>query len=124
MNETKHRWSNINLLEGIKNPSKSKYTIKHISDELTFLGKKDFTGKIQPDYATIEITIVPDEYIIELKSLKTYLQDFRNRLMSYERLITVIYNDIESAYTPIKLKVFMKTNPRGGISSELFKGEL
>jgi 7-cyano-7-deazaguanine reductase len=51
--------------------------------------------------------------------LKIYLQQFRSKIISYERLINVIYDDLISVYEPDRLRLIMIFNPRGGISSKI-----
>ena len=99
-------------LDSIKNPTKDKYEIKIIAPELTFLGVKN-----QPDFAELEIVMYPSDTVIELKSLKYYLYEFRNKIISYEKLINVIYSDIMNKYRPERIILTMKFRPRGGISS-------
>jgi len=82
--------------------------------EVTFLGVRD-----QPDFAVVRIDFTPGEKVIELRSLKEYFYDFRQRVLSYERLINIVFDDLESAYKPRHLRVTLTCNPRGGISSEL-----
>jgi len=101
-------------LRSIKNPSKECYEIKILCPELTFIGVTD-----QPDFAELEITYYPSDAIIELKSLKYYLFGFRDKLMSYERIINVIYDELVTVYHPDRLILTMKLKPRGGISSIL-----
>jgi hypothetical protein len=48
-----------------------------------------------------------------------YFGDFRQRLLSYERLINVIFDDLMQVYAPKHLRVTMSCNPRGGIRSKL-----
>lgn len=108
------KWSDRSILKKIINPSKKGYEIKIKNPEVTFLGVSN-----QPDYATIYITIYPRGAVIELKSLKLYLQQFRNTLISYERLINVIYDDLIIIYRPVRLRIIMLLSPRGGISSRL-----
>ena len=81
---------------------------------MTFLGVPH-----QPDFAKIYLTMYPGKKVIELKSLKFYLQQFRDKIISYERLINVIYEDLMDVYKPIRLRIVLETNPRGGISSRL-----
>ena len=108
------KWSDRSILKTIINPSRKGYEIKIKNPEVTFLGVSN-----QPDYATIYITIYPRGAVIELKSLKLYLQQFRNTLVSYERLINVIYDDLITIYRPVRLRIIMLLSPRGGISSRL-----
>ena len=107
-------WSDRTILKGIKNPSKEAYEIKIKNPEITFEGD---TGK--PDFAVAYITLYPKDDVIELKSLKEYFFQFRNKIFSYERLINVIYDDLTCVYDPIRLRIVMEFNPRGGISSKL-----
>ena len=108
-------WSDTSILKKIKNPNTERpYTIIVNSDEITMIGVKN-----QPDFASIEIEMIPGDHVIELKSLKMYFLQFREKLMSYERLINVIYDDLKDIYTPLSLKITMKFKPRGGISSIL-----
>jgi 7-cyano-7-deazaguanine reductase len=107
-------WSDRSVLKVINNPSDKGYEVKIKSPEVTFLGVKD-----QPDFSDLYITIYPRSKIVELKSLKYYLYQFRDKIISYERLINVVYDDLMSAYEPDRLRIVMVFNPRGGISSRL-----
>ena len=107
-------WSDPNILKSIPNPTNKGYEVKIKSPEITFLGVKD-----QPDFADLFITIYPNGKVVELKSLKYYLQQFREKIISYERLINVVYDDLMAAYEPDRLRIVMVFNPRGGISSKL-----
>ena len=111
---SKKQWSDKSILKSLPNPTGSHYEIRIESSELTFLGIPH-----QPDFAKIYLTIYPRKKVIELKSLKFYLHRFRDKVISYERLINVIYEDLLAVYKPIRLKVVVETNPRGGISSRL-----
>jgi len=108
---------NTSMLKKYPNPSKYKYMIKSTCPEVTFIGME---GEFkQPDFAEIQIDMVPNKSIIDLKSLKFYLQQFRDKLTSYERLVNIIFENINEVYAPYFLRVKLKTNPRGGIYSEL-----
>ena len=76
------------ILKPIPNPSEQAYEIKIKIPEFTFLGVKE-----QPDFAVIYCTFYPGKKIIELKSLKQYVFQLRNIVVSYERLINIIYDD-------------------------------
>ena len=111
----KNIWSkNRHVLKKIKNPSKRKYEIEIKIPELTFEGDKK-----KPDFGNLYIKFCPSDYVIELKSLKEYIYEFRNQLYSYERIIHVIFDDIMEVYNPQSLSITLSTNPRGGISSKL-----
>jgi 7-cyano-7-deazaguanine reductase len=110
----KKGWTDAGLLKSISNPAHKAYEIKIKNPEITFLGACD-----QPDFANIYITFYPDKKVIELKSLKHYFFQFREKHFSYERLINVIYDDVMNVYKPYRLRIVMVFNPRGGISSRL-----
>ena len=107
-------WSDNSLLETIPNPSEKGYEIKIQHPEITFLGVKN-----QPDFAQLWLTMYPRETVIELKSLKFYFHQFRNKILSYERLINVVFDDLMGVYEPDRLRLVMQFRPRGGLSSRL-----
>jgi len=90
-----------------------KYKITIIIPEYTSVCPK--TG--QPDFGTITIEYEPDKYVIELKSLKFYIQAYRNVGIFYENAVNRILNDIVKAAKPVWVKVKGEFNPRGGIKS-------
>ena len=102
------------ILKSIPNPTGKAYEIKTKIPEFTFLGVRE-----QPDFAVIYLTFYPKERIIELKSLKQYVFHLRNIVVSYERLINIIYDDLMEVYEPERLRIVMICNPRGGIISKL-----
>ena len=103
-----------NILTSLPNPDKRAYEIKLKVPECTFLGVQE-----QPDFATIYISFYPKDKIIELKSLKHYFFHLRTIVVSYERLIHIVYDHIMEVYEPERLRLVMICNPRGGISSKL-----
>ncbi|MFO8132684.1 MAG: preQ(1) synthase [Thermoplasmatota archaeon] len=68
-----------------------------------------------PDFATIHITYVPDRRIVELKSLKLYLNGYRDRYMTHEEATNAIYRDLQNVMQPRRLEVIGEFNIRGGI---------
>ena len=70
-----------------------------------------------PDFGTIRITYVPGDHCIELKSLKYYLIDFRNRGIFYEHVTNQILDDLVAALEPRHLTVVGDFTPRGGIKT-------
>ena len=104
----------ISILKSLPNPGEKAYEIKLKQPELTFLGIYE-----QPDFASLYLLLYPNDRIIELKSFKLYLQQYRNIVISYERLINVLYDDIKKIYNPKRLRIVLDCNPRGGISSRL-----
>ena len=71
----------------------------------------------QPDFATIEIIYIPNKLIVELKSLKLYIQQFRNLGIFHENVTNKILDDFRLACEPRKIDVIGHFNPRGGIST-------
>ena len=108
------KWSEPEMLKSIPNPTHQAYEIKIKNPEITFEGVKG-----QPDFASAYITFYPNDKVIELKSLKHYFFQFRRKILSYERLINVVYDDLTQVYDPARLRVVMIFNARGGISSKL-----
>lgn len=88
------------------------YTITLTTDEFTTLGPVNR----QPDFATIEIQYIPDRFIIESKSLKLYLQTFRNEETFYEHVVNVILDDLVAMLKPRRCKVTAAYSVRGGIA--------
>ena len=71
----------------------------------------------QPDFATINIDYIPALHIVELKSLKLYLQKYRNMGVFHETVTNQILDDFKLACKPKKLIVVGNFNVRGGIST-------
>ncbi len=88
------------------------YFVKFNCPEFTSLCP--ITG--QPDYATIYISYVPAEKMVESKSLKLYLCSFRNHGSFHEDCINVIMKDLIALMQPKYIEVWGKFLPRGGIS--------
>jgi 7-cyano-7-deazaguanine reductase len=70
-----------------------------------------------PDFGEIRITYVPDERCIELKALKYYLVDFRNKGIFYEAVTNTILDDLVAACAPRRMTVVGDFTARGGIST-------
>lgn len=102
------------ILKSIPNPTDEGYEIKIKIPEFTFLGVSG-----QPDFAVVYITFYPKKRLIELKSLKQYVYQLRDIVVSYERLINIIYDHLKEVYDPDRIRIVMICNPRGGISSKL-----
>jgi 7-cyano-7-deazaguanine reductase len=82
--------------------------------EFTFLGAHG-----QPDFGHITIWFYSDQKIIELKSLKEYIFDWRDVHISYERAINVMFDHLTEVYEPARLRLEIAFRTRGGISSNL-----
>ena len=73
----------------------------------------------QPDFATIRIRYVPDERLVELKSLKLYLWSYRGEGAFHEDVTNRILNDFVAAARPRWAEVVGDFNVRGGIKTEI-----
>ena len=89
------------------------YTIEIVCPEFTSVCPK--TG--QPDFGTLTFLYVPDQKCVELKSLKLYLQQFRNQGIFYENITNRILDDLVAAVQPRSMKLTASFTPRGGIST-------
>jgi 7-cyano-7-deazaguanine reductase len=72
-----------------------------------------------PDFGTIEISYIPDRWCLELKSLKEYVNAYRNLGIFYENAVNRILRDLVSACRPIRMTVRGVFTPRGGIQSSI-----
>ena len=101
-------------LETFSNPHPRRdYVIVHKVHEFTSLCPK--TG--QPDFARMAVSYVPDRDCVELKSLKLYLQGFRNEGIFYEDVTNRILDDLLACCTPRWMRVRTRWTTRGGIHS-------
>jgi 7-cyano-7-deazaguanine reductase len=101
-------------IETFDNPRPGRdYVIRHVAPEFTSVCPK--TG--QPDFGTIEIEYVPDRLCVELKSLKLYLQGYRNVGVFYEDVVNRILDDLVAALAPRRMTVTGSFTPRGGMHS-------
>ena len=91
------------------------YIIETICPEFTSVCPK--TG--QPDFGELTITYVPDRLCIELKSLKMYLQRYRNHGAFYEHVTNLILDDLTKACQPRRMKISAAFTPRGGIRTTI-----
>ena len=71
----------------------------------------------QPDFGTLIVTYVPEKLCVELKSLKLYLQSFRNQGIFYEDVVNVILDELVRLLHPRRMAVVGRFSVRGGISS-------
>ena len=89
------------------------YTIEIVCPEFSSLCPK--TG--QPDFGTIVFTYIPRESCVELKSLKLYLQRYRNVGVFYEHVVNQLLDHFVEACQPSHCTVVGKFTPRGGITT-------
>jgi 7-cyano-7-deazaguanine reductase len=103
-------------LETFPNPFPDRdYVIETVCPEFTSLCPK--TG--QPDFGTLTITYVPDRLCYELKSLKLYLQQYRNHGAFYEHVTNSILDDLVAVTQPRSMKIVGAFTPRGGIRTSV-----
>lgn len=70
-----------------------------------------------PDFATVRIRYVPDRKIVELRSLKLYLNSFRDVPISHEDVTNRIYSELQRKLKPRFLEVIGDFNPRGNVKT-------
>lgn len=87
------------------------YSIEIVCPEFTSVCPK--TG--QPDFGTLTITYTPESRCVELKSLKLYLQRFRNEGIFYENVTNRILDDLVAVLQPRRIRLVAAFTPRGGI---------
>jgi 7-cyano-7-deazaguanine reductase len=101
-------------LETFPNPRPGRdYVIEIVCPEFTSVCPK--TG--QPDFGTITFTYTPQDKCVELKSLKLYLQLYRDKGIFYEDATNQILDDFVAACRPLRCKVVSAWTPRGGITT-------
>lgn len=101
-------------LETFPNPRPEReYRIEIRCPEFTSICPK--TG--QPDFGTLIFLYAPAGRCVELKSLKLYLQSFRDRGIFYETVVNQILDDFVAACQPRWARVTGEFTPRGGITT-------
>ena len=91
------------------------YVIEIVCPEFTSVCPK--TG--QPDFGALTFTYTPNRKCVELKSLKLYLQSFRNQGIFYENVTNRILDDLVAVLAPRRMKLVAAFTPRGGISTSV-----
>ena len=89
------------------------YTIRIVCPEFTSVCPK--TG--QPDFGTLTFTYTPERLCVELKSLKLYLQRFRNEGIFYENVTNRILDDMVAVLEPRRMTLEAAFTARGGITT-------
>ncbi|MGD9720237.1 MAG: preQ(1) synthase [Pirellulales bacterium] len=103
-----------NTLETFPNQfPEREYTIEIRCPEFTSVCPK--TG--QPDFGVLTFTYTPAAKCVELKSLKLYLQQFRNEGIFYEHATNRILDDLVATVAPRRMKLVAEFTPRGGIAT-------
>jgi 7-cyano-7-deazaguanine reductase len=108
----------VSLLEAFATPSDSPFVVEHIADEFTSVCPK--TG--HPDFGVVTVRFEPRAardggVCVELKSLKLYLQSFRNEGIFYEAVTNRIRDDLARLMKPAWMVVKTDWRGRGGIRS-------
>jgi 7-cyano-7-deazaguanine reductase len=106
----------VHGLETFPNPSPGReYVIRHVAPEFT--SRCPMTG--QPDFGTVTVEYTPGDLCVELRSLKLYLQSFREEGIFYEALTNRMLDELVEVLKPQWLRVTTDWNPRGGMHSSI-----
>ncbi len=68
-----------------------------------------------PDFATLKLSYIPDQKVIELKALKLYINSFMYRYISHENSANEIYHTLYEKLQPKSIKLVADFNPRGNV---------
>ena len=68
-----------------------------------------------PDYATMHLEYIPDQWVVELKAIKLYINSFRDKHISHEASANEIYDTIYNKIKPKYMKLIADFNPRGNV---------
>ncbi len=106
-----------NTLERWPNPAPQRAYITHLeAPEFTCLCPRSGF----PDFATLIIDYVPAQYVVELKSLKLYINQFRNRPISHEASANVILDDLVALLEPSWMRIVADFTVRGNVKTIIF----
>jgi 7-cyano-7-deazaguanine reductase len=117
--ETKYQFSNpdIKILDKVNNPHPDvDYVVTFTCPEFTSICP--VTG--QPDFAHIMIDYIPAKHLVESKSIKLYLNSFRNHGAFHEDCTIKIAKDLQTLLKPKWLRIGGYWYPRGGIPIDIF----
>lgn len=109
----------LETFDSPEHASESVYTFE--TDELTALCPFDFGG---PDYYGLTVRYTPAADALESKSLKEFLEGFRSRELTAERLASEIYGSVEASIDPERLYVRLEQARRGGIEETVEVGDV
>lgn len=98
-------------LEIWENKHKKNYVIKITLPEFTCLCPR--SG--YPDFATIYLEYIPNNWVVELKAIKLYINSFMNKNISHEDSINEIYDLLDKKLKPKWMKIVGDFNPRGNV---------
>ncbi|MFH1941348.1 MAG: preQ(1) synthase [bacterium] len=101
-------------LESVENKYPHRdYEVSITLPEFTCLCPK--TG--YPDFATIRVRYIPDKRILELKSVKLYINKYRDQEIFHEEAVNKILEDLTAACSPRWMEVIGDFNPRGNVKT-------
>ena len=103
------------MLEPIEYAYRSRRDIEIVIDQPEYTAVCPRTGL--PDFGCITIRYVPAGHIVELKSLKFYLLQYRNVGIFYENAVNRILDDLVDVLAPKQMTVVGQFTARGGIST-------
>ncbi|MGV0025901.1 preQ(1) synthase [Phormidesmis priestleyi] len=78
-----------------------------------FTCKCPFSG--YPDFATIYVSYMPDQRVVELKAIKLYINSYRDRYISHEESANQILDDLVAACDPLEITIKADYTPRGNV---------
>ena len=103
------------ILESFDSPGEMPYVIEHTHEEFTSVCP--MTG--HPDFRTVIVRYSPAAACVELKSLKLYLQSYRNDGIFYENVTNTILDDLVATVQPRHMKLVAAFTARGGITTNV-----
>ncbi len=68
-----------------------------------------------PDFATVYLEYIPNQWVVELKAIKLYINSFMTRHISHEDSANEIYDVLQKKLSPKWMKLTMDFNPRGNV---------
>jgi len=105
------------MLDPIEYHYKNKRDVSITIAQTEFTSVCPMTGL--PDFGTLTIHYTPAEFIIELKSLKYYLLQFRTVGMFYEHVVNRVLDDLVAVLSPKKMEVIGEFTSRGGLTTRV-----
>lgn len=112
------KYGEKNIKEAKLEPWENPYPDRDYNIEISF---PEFTCLCPrsgyPDFATIRLNYVPDKYVVELKSLKMYLNSYRDQGISHEEATNRIFDDLKKTLSPRKMEVIGDFNVRGNVKT-------
>ncbi|NDJ27982.1 NADPH-dependent 7-cyano-7-deazaguanine reductase QueF [Campylobacter sp. MIT 12-8780] len=68
-----------------------------------------------PDFATLNLEYIPDQFVVELKAIKIYINSFMYKNISHEAVVNEIYSTLKAKLKPKWIKLEADFNPRGNV---------